>query len=386
MINKFNLENKIFQDTSTTGNKFSTLDGLRGFAVLIVFLSHTSGRDQTVIPALDFSGIGHLGVYLFFVLSGFLLTYSLLHRGKISIFNFYVRRFFRIAPLYYLVLLGVFIHQTVTGTVNERYLHISDGFRGLFNHLIFYQGDSVFWTIAAEFQFYLILPFLLLLLFRFGKAAIYALSALFVLYAIFYLLIIYKQVDSQYALRVALISHDGQFLDVFWCGMLAAFAYRSDRLKTLYLSSKKIVDNLMIALFSCMILVSLVAIASRFIFFSAEFFTLRYFSLLYGLFFAALLLNTLYGNRFFVKLFDLKILRIIGITGFGWYLLHFAIFQAVNHFFEFTPFNYGAFKFLVSFLTCFGVSILTYLWIEKPFMMLSKHFVDRRLTPSSKTT
>jgi peptidoglycan/LPS O-acetylase OafA/YrhL len=48
---------------------FSALNGLRGFAVLIVFFSHISNDNMHIFPNLDFSGIGKSGVYLFFILS-----------------------------------------------------------------------------------------------------------------------------------------------------------------------------------------------------------------------------------------------------------------------------------------------------------------------------
>ena len=53
-----------------------SLDGLRGFAVLLVLLSHMSLVGINLVPGLDFAGIGKAGVYLFFVLSAFLLTWQ----------------------------------------------------------------------------------------------------------------------------------------------------------------------------------------------------------------------------------------------------------------------------------------------------------------------
>jgi len=50
----------------------SYFDGIRGLAVLIVWLSHSSGRGMPIADFLNFVGIGHIGVMLFFVLSGFL--------------------------------------------------------------------------------------------------------------------------------------------------------------------------------------------------------------------------------------------------------------------------------------------------------------------------
>ena len=48
--------------------QIDALDGLRGLAVLIVFLSHTSNDGVFLLPSANFSGIGKSGVFLFFVL------------------------------------------------------------------------------------------------------------------------------------------------------------------------------------------------------------------------------------------------------------------------------------------------------------------------------
>ncbi|HEX8028278.1 MAG TPA: acyltransferase [Vicinamibacterales bacterium] len=90
------------------------LDGLRGVAILMVMLHHftrfrqTSGFDGPLLSLLAFCWTG---VDLFFVLSGFLITGILLDtRGSERYFTtFYARRFLRIFPLYYLVLLLSFV-------------------------------------------------------------------------------------------------------------------------------------------------------------------------------------------------------------------------------------------------------------------------------------
>src|ERR1700677_4866620 len=86
------------------------LDGLRALAFLLVFLSHcppcASGPFLSVVN--NYCAWGWVGVDLFFVLSGFLITYLLIKEkfsfGSISIVNFYKRRALRIWPLYFLML------------------------------------------------------------------------------------------------------------------------------------------------------------------------------------------------------------------------------------------------------------------------------------------
>src|SRR5690606_25824375 len=89
-----------FQSTKT----FGALDALRTFSVIAVIWHHTSGT-----PGPEFFQKGAFGVDFFFAISGFLITTLLLRErrrnGRISLRGFYIRRFFRIMPIYYLVLL-----------------------------------------------------------------------------------------------------------------------------------------------------------------------------------------------------------------------------------------------------------------------------------------
>ncbi len=80
----------------------SGLDGFRAIAILLVFTAHP--REQIWLGRIH----GPIGVTLFFVVSGFLITHLLIQeevaRGKVNLKSFYIRRFFRIAPLYFFVL------------------------------------------------------------------------------------------------------------------------------------------------------------------------------------------------------------------------------------------------------------------------------------------
>jgi peptidoglycan/LPS O-acetylase OafA/YrhL len=101
---------KTESDTAVTAFRhIPALDGLRGIAVLAVMFYHL----EVLVPWLGpVSHGGFLGVDIFFVLSGFLITSVLLkeqaRNGQISLKNFYMRRIFRLVPAYWFFLIVLF--------------------------------------------------------------------------------------------------------------------------------------------------------------------------------------------------------------------------------------------------------------------------------------
>lgn len=137
------------------------LDGLRGLAVLIVLLSHMANAGMPVLPGFSLSGIGKSGVYLFFVLSAFLLTRLLLAkpaeawRRTATWADYALRRTLRIVPLY-LVVLGTSAAITAAGVAPWwPYPMPADA---LVRHLLLQAGVNVLWSIPVEFHYYLWLP------------------------------------------------------------------------------------------------------------------------------------------------------------------------------------------------------------------------------------
>jgi peptidoglycan/LPS O-acetylase OafA/YrhL len=165
-------------DTPIPKTKRDTaLDGLRGLAVLMVFLYHYGGGLQSSKPAIRILGLisqaGWVGVVLFFALSGFLITGSLWdtigqrHRLR----NFYARRILRIFPLYFGAVLAAAIAALAIGAPFHQLKNLSIFvfFLQDLPHLATtaLQNPSPlplyhFWTLAVEEQFYLIWPLILL--------------------------------------------------------------------------------------------------------------------------------------------------------------------------------------------------------------------------------
>ena len=143
-----------------------SLDGLRGLAVLVVLASHLSNRGLHLLPGLNLSGIGKSGVYLFFVLSAFLLTRILMDRPAADYrqprlwLDYALRRVLRIWPVYLVLLLASWA-LTRAGVQGWHY-QIDDA--SLLGHLLLREGQSVLWSIPVEFSYYLWLPLVALAL------------------------------------------------------------------------------------------------------------------------------------------------------------------------------------------------------------------------------
>lgn len=145
--------------------RFGSLDGLRAIAIGAVLWHHWPGRAALLETKLG--QYGFLGVDLFFVISGFLITTLLLREeardGAFSLSAFYWRRVLRILPVYYLVVtLAGMYYIVLRGEAQYLelwpyyYLFLSNFLTGHIPML-----DPT-WSLAVEEQFYLIWPLLLL--------------------------------------------------------------------------------------------------------------------------------------------------------------------------------------------------------------------------------
>jgi len=153
------------------------LDGLRGVAVLMVFVFHYGGGLKSTEPAIRLAGLlteaCWTGIVLFFALSGFLITGSLWDSigQKHRLRNFYSRRALRILPLYYAALLAAGVFALARGfTFAEiKPLGLYVFFLQDLPHLAAKAGQFKsplplyhLWTLAVEEQFYLLWPLILL--------------------------------------------------------------------------------------------------------------------------------------------------------------------------------------------------------------------------------
>ncbi|NMP16341.1 acyltransferase [Thalassotalea sp. Y01] len=129
------------------------LNSLRGIAALIVFFTHFSDITNWLGGILG-GGSGAYGVMLFFLLSGFLMSYLYLGKdcNKANIQAYFLARAGRVLPLYLVIVVSSYI---LTQTDNPLLYNIPDE-QSLVAHLLFIFGDSVLWSIPPEIQFYLV--------------------------------------------------------------------------------------------------------------------------------------------------------------------------------------------------------------------------------------
>ncbi len=179
----------------------SEIDGLRTIAVLSVILYHA----QIVVFGYDFFKGGFVGVDIFFVISGYLISRILLselfEKGKISFLQFYERRARRILPILFTVFLVSFplAYKYLLPSQIIEYAQsiLSATFFGsniffYFNNTQYGAEDSLLqpflhtWSLGVEEQFYILFPVVLLLAYKFAKKHLVTIIAVLILISLTY--------------------------------------------------------------------------------------------------------------------------------------------------------------------------------------------------------
>lgn len=154
------------KNESSSRSRIPSLDGLRAFSIVFVLFAHLSGTVGFALPVPRFvlGALAGLGVRVFFVISGFLITSLLLDEeartGTISLRAFYFRRTMRIFPPFY-ALVGLTAAAAALGwlTLNRYDVLAAVTYTTNYHHArSWYLGHA--WSLAVEEQFYLLWPFL----------------------------------------------------------------------------------------------------------------------------------------------------------------------------------------------------------------------------------
>ena len=338
------------------------IDGLRALAVLPVIFFH-AGFDM-------FRG-GYVGVDVFFVISGYLITSIIinkLEKNQFSIINFYERRARRILPaLFFVMLLNIPIAfftmlpdalenfgQSLVATslfANNILLYLTSGYWDLASE---YKPLLHTWSLAVEEQYYIIFPILMTLLWRFSTKTI-----IYFFIVLFFISLGFAQWESLYNSEASLRSgfyllHTRAFEILI--GVFIAFYFK----KYDYLKSN--IYNQFLSLIGFILVVY-----SIFTFNETTPFPSIY-TLLPALGTGLLILSTT-KETIIYKLLSNRILVFIGLISYSGYLFHQSIFSFMRIVSKNEP---------TSFLMIFGIVItffaayLSYKFIERPFRDFEK--------------
>jgi peptidoglycan/LPS O-acetylase OafA/YrhL len=353
--------------------KIEYVDAIRGIAILGVILCHINsygGSRLTISPFFEkVTGFGAKGVQLFFIASAFTLFMSYQNRVKIEKFpikNFFIRRFFRIAPLFYLSIL-YYSYQNVlnsdyalTGSSNLSSLSV-------FSHFVFLHGwnpnwiDSIVpgeWSIGVEMSFYVLLPFIFSKVKNINNAFDYLILSL-----IFNIICQLGFKDSTWFLTDKIKDNYLFFflpnqLPIFFFGILMYFnVFQHESFKKIHFSKYLILS-----------IISLLQLYK----------SIQGIHILFGIIF---LVFCILLSKYRFPIIVNPVINYIGKISFSLYLCHFAVIFWYNSFHISFGFSNVQLEFWIKYLIITSVSVvfstLIYNFIEIPFQNVGKNIINK---------
>ncbi len=333
-------------------NNISVLDGLRGLAALLVLFHHAGG---------SFPGSGALGVWLFFVLSGFLLTRGFILQPKKSIqpaalSTFVRRRFNCIVPLYFCFIVVMYL---LPG-------HIETAIR----HFLFIQGDGHLWTIIHEMYFYLLLPLIGICIATVGYKHLWVSVAALISCAVIWRIFGTAEIVGIYALGIKA----RVYFEVFLVGMAGSCWYFGIYKPAQTESSKPGRSEIYAGWAGLGLLVTLLLLSLN-----LQDFTFHQLSRKYPVVAALLALGILLtalvsaDKSIYRRILQSVALRYVGIIGYSFYILHPAILfmlqRAAQQLLNVPPQNINQVWWItVTTLVTLVFASFTYSFIERPFL------------------
>jgi len=170
--------------------KYDYIDALRGYAILLVIIVHVGAAfPELPWPVKRFTNLGWYGVQLFFVVSSLTLAMSWHARNEsLRTAKFMIRRFFRIAPMYYAATAYYLIVRPPGDAFSPAQIIASTLFVHGWSPGVLPTTDDGWtvvpgsWSVAAEFGFYFLLPLLVTLASSLGRAAVALVASLVLAY------------------------------------------------------------------------------------------------------------------------------------------------------------------------------------------------------------
>jgi len=321
------------------------LDGLRGFAALLVVADHTW-------PA--FLGAGASGVSIFFVLSGFLLCRPfVLNPEKMfkakNLISYGARRLQRILPMYYLYLFLTF--------------GLALGLYDLFLHLFFIEALGHLWAIPQEMAFYTIFPVILLVNYYVLRNKLWiVVPGLLLMMFLWHEYVTKKDIYLYGMMHTKLPFR----LDVFLVGVLCSYLF--------FGMWEKIPKREMHAVVKKLSVIIAVALLALFLFFSNGHYlnNSRIYAQMYYLNFAIgagvlILILASSGDNILTKLLSCSVLSSLGIVSYSFYLFHPLVIQFVKHAGGSLVSN-GGVRFVMVSLISYILACLLFNFIERPLL------------------
>ena len=352
---------------------FKGLDTLRAIAALVVVVSHIellkarNGIPKLIqIPYLCFPD-EHLAVMLFFILSGFLITYLLMkeqeNTGAISFKKFYLRRIFRIWPVYYFVII---LSQVLFNPQHQ--LKTIVLCLGIFPNVasaldVEWTASPQIWSIGVEEQFYLFWPLIIYLIPK--KRMVLYLSVFFVAYTLLPHLI--KYINALIFQNSILDNFTNRFFyqSKFNCMSLGGiFGY-------LYAMKRKELN------FFYKDIIAYPAIILSFILWFSGFKTKNFNDVIYSLLFVIMIIN-LATNKNLKLQIDNKIFSFLGRISYGIYMYHWIVILLLIRVLPYQVFGsswlYNLALYSSSILLTILVSHLSFISFEKYFLQKKEKY------------
>lgn len=354
--------------------KLDYIDALRGIAILAVILVHTNQYGRPIESEIlgKIVSEGARGVQLFYLASAFTLFLSFKNRYNKDLFpvkSFFIRRFFRIAPMYYI---GIIYYLFQDGFGSRYWLgdetHIS--VLNILSNFTFLHGFNPYWitsivpggwSIGIEMTFYAIFPFLFFKIKHINQAFWFFILTLVGNFIISFFLSKHQIIGSERLWSEYLFLYFPNQLPIFALGIIMYFVIIENQ-------SIKDISGRALLIFSILLLLQL-ASGNQFILQN---------HMLFGL---AFLILSLSLSQYKFRLLVNPLINYIGKISFSMYLVHFAIlywllsFNYINYFNN-SVLNYGTRFIVVTFLTILVSSVL-YHFIEVPFQDLGKKIIDK---------